>query len=264
MTARLTLAVAQSPAELEGPDARLAWLTRCLEDGAPWCADLLLLPELFLTGYNVGDQLAAYAEPRGGPRAQAIAALAKRFGLAIHYGYAEQDSGQLYNAAACYGADGDLLGHHRKLVLPPGFEAEHFVTGPGCQLFRLQGVSFATLICYDVEFPETVRHVAELGADVVLVPTALGAQWGSVARQLVPTRAFENGVFLCYANHAGQEAGLSYLGASCIVGPDGRDLARAAAGPEVLQAKLDLALLQQARARLPYLKDRLQLPWLRG
>lgn len=262
MDATLTVAVAQSPGELLGPQARLAWLEAQLVAGAPWSADLLVLPELFLTGYNIGDQVARWAEPCGGTMAQRIAGLAQRFGLAIHFGYAEQDGDQIYNAAACYGADGSLLGHHRKLLLPPGFEADHFVQGQDCQLFSLKGFRIATLICYDAEFPETFRHVAGRGADLVLVPTALAAQWGVVAHRVMPTRAFESGVFLCYANHAGQEADLSYLGASCLIAPDGSELARAGDAPQVLHACLELAQVDKARQRLPYLEDRKQLAGL--
>ena len=64
------------------------------------------------------------------------------------------------------------------------------------------------------------------GAHLVVAPTAMGEAWPHVAHKVIPTRAFENGVGLVYANHAGEEAGLNYLGASCIVRPDGHDLAR--------------------------------------
>jgi predicted amidohydrolase len=101
-----------------------------------------------------------------------------------------------------------------------------------------------------------MRHVAGLGAELVAVPTALSAEWGWVARTMLPTRAYENGLFLAYANHAGHENGLDYLGASFIAAPDGRELARAGSGPEVLLAEIDPARVAAARARLPYLVDR--------
>ena len=84
----------------------------------------------------------------------------------------------------------------------------------------------ALLICYEIEFPEAARNAALNGADLILAPTALGAQWGVVAHKLVPTRAFENGIFIAYANHAGREGEIEYLGESCIVDPMGNDLAR--------------------------------------
>ncbi|MBZ0163618.1 MAG: carbon-nitrogen hydrolase family protein [Notoacmeibacter sp.] len=260
MTAKsFRLAVAQSPAELDGPRARLDWLAACMPELASVSADMVLLPELFLTGYNVGDEITQRAEPSDGPMAREIAALAARLGVAVHYGYAERDGEALYNAAQCFGPDGKRLGGHRKLLLPPGFEADHFACGTGCELFTFKGVRFGTLVCYDAEFPETARHVAALGAEVLLVPTALGAQWGWVANTMIPARAYENGVFLGYANHAGSEHGMEFLGASFIAAPDGEELARAQAAPGILIANLELRRVAKAQMRLPYLVDRNRL-----
>ena len=179
--------------------------------------------------------------------------------IAIHFSYAERDGRDLYNASACIGIDGAIIGMHRKLLLPPGFEADHFRPGRECRTFKIGAFTIATLICYDAEFPETFRHVAN--ADVVLVPTALAAQWEVVANRVIPARAFENGVYVCYANHAGCENGISYLGSSCIVAPDGKDMARAGDSEEVIFASLDVAQVKAARDRLPYHLDRQKLPW---
>jgi len=112
------------------------------------------------------------------------------------------------------------------------------------------------LICYDPEFVETVRHVAAQGANLVLVPTALGTDWDWVAEKMMPMRAFENGVFFAYANGVGTQDDMTFLGKSFIVGPAGTELARAGNDPEILQAALDLYLVAKAQARLPYLTDR--------
>lgn len=123
----------------------------------------------------------------------------------------------------------------------------------------MRGLRISTLICYDAEFPETARHVAAMGAQLILVPTALGAQWGWVGRTMTPARGYENGVFLAYANHAGQENGMAFLGESFISAPDGQELARAGAGPEILVAEIDPARGAAAQRRLPYPTDRLAL-----
>ena len=73
---------------------------------------------------------------------------------------------------------------------------------------------------------------------------------------MIPTRAYENGVFLAYANSAGTERGMDYLGQSVIAAPDGVELARAGPGPELLFSDLDRARVKAARDRLPYLADR--------
>ena len=147
------------------------------------------------------------------------------------------------------------LSRHRKLILPPGFESDYFSIGRHIDVFDYCGLRIATLICYDAEFPELARHAALRGADIILVPTALAQQWGWVANQMIPTRGFENGVFLAYANHAGTENGLSYLGASFIAAPDGEILARAGATAEVITAKIAKSRVKDARNRLPYHRD---------
>ena len=260
--AELSIAIGQCPADLSGPQERLSWLRSALNDLLTETPDLLVLPELFQSGYNIGARVKQLAEPVDGPFFHAIAELARQWDIAILYGFAERDGEQLYNAAQCVDRSGRRIGHHRKLILPPGYEGDHFTPGRRCSSFELAGFKLAILVCYDVEFPENLRQVVSLGADVVIVPTALGAQWGVVAHQLVPTRAFENGSYLCYANYSGNERGMDFLGASCIVSPSGQTLARAGDQAQLISAKLELDQVTSARERLPYQQDRLQLPWV--
>ncbi len=260
MGRNLNVVVGQSPGGLDGKQARLDWLKLMLGCLDHRRVDLVVLPELFLCGYNIGDKVRARAEERGGPFSRRIADLARSNHLAIHFGYAERDGSRTYNAAACYGRDGDLIGHHRKLVLPPGFEGRYFSSGNGYSRFRVGEFDIATLICYDAEFPENFRAVTTKGADLVIVPTALGARWGVVSEKMMPTRAFENGVFVVYANHCNHENGLAYHGGSCIIGPDGRDLVRAGAKETRLFGELDPAAVKAAQSRLPYHGDLVKLP----
>ncbi len=251
----LRLALAQAPA-LDSPAARFDWLRDVLPEVSEQGADLIVLPELFACGYNIGPEVETRAEPVDGSTFQDIRKLAQEHDIAIHYGFSERGTDVIYNAAQCISKDGTRLSHQRKLAIPPGFERDHFTPGEGCDMFTLKGMKIATLICYDAELPETVRHVAGLGAELVLVPTALGDAWSWVADTMIPTRAYENGVYLAYANSAGVENGMRFLGSSVIAGPDGREEARAGAEPTILYAQLDPQRVRDAQARLPYLTDR--------
>jgi len=250
---RLRAAVFQPDTAGMTPQQRIAALAEAVRTAE---ADLILCPELFLSGYAAGEDLRRFAEPASGAGASAIAAIARETSTAIVYGYPERTGDRLYNAALAIGPDGAVLANHRKYLLPPGFESEFFAPhASGLTLFELGGVRFAMLICYDIEFPEPARACALAGAHVLLVPTALSSQWHVVANRLVPSRAFENGVYLLYANHAGHEGGIDYLGESCIVGPDGKDLARAGAAAGLLTAEIDPGRVAACRDRLPYLRD---------
>jgi predicted amidohydrolase len=234
------------------PAERLAALAEPIADQQ---LDLVVCPELFMSGYNVGNDLHELAEPAGGPFAQSVADLARQTGTAICYGYPERDGETVYNSALVVSATGAVLANHRKLAIPPGFEQSVFTPGNQLTGFELGGMKCALVICYDAEFPETVRAACTAGAEIVIIPTALGAQWDQVAHRVVPARAFENGCYALYANHAGSEGDITYAGASCIVGPDGRDVARAGDQPQLITGMLEAARVAAARRRLPYLTD---------
>ncbi len=217
--------------------------------------DFVVCPELFMSGYNVGDALISLAQPSSGPFAKAVTVLARATNTAIAYGYPERTAEGIYNSALCIDRNGELLANHRKLLLPPGFESDYFEAGDQLTLFDLNGFVCAFLVCYDVEYPESVRAASEAGAEIIIVPTALAANWGLVSEKLVPTRAFENGSWLIYANHAGTEGDITYFGGSCIVAPDGKDAARAGADETLISTNIDKQSLTNARERLPYLQE---------
>jgi predicted amidohydrolase len=219
-------------------------------------AHLLVTPEMFLTGYNIGGAAAAaLAEDAHGVRVKAVAAVARRHGIAIVFGHPERDRrGAVTNAAVCVDAGGQLLGGYRKTHLFGDLDRGMFSAGAADETpFDFRGWKIGMLICYDVEFPENARRLALLGADLIVVPTANMAGFDFVARQLVPTRAYENQVFVAYANFCGQEAGLAYGGLSCVAAPDGAMLARGDRHSSLLLADLKKDALSQARKRLGHL-----------
>jgi predicted amidohydrolase len=255
----LRLAVAQGPGTPGTPSANLAWLERAARAAAGRGAGLLLCPEMFLTGYDIGaEAVRRLAEPVDGPASQAAAEIAREAGIAIAYGYPEAaDDGLVYNAAQLLDRTGRRLANHRKSHLFGEFDRSAYAPGDGTPaVAELDGLKIGLLICYDVEFPENVRLLALQGVDLVLVPTALMEPYRFIAQALVPTRAYENQVFLAYANRCGQEGTLTYLGASCIAGPDGSELARAGTGEELILADLDPAALMASRRLNTYLADR--------
>ncbi|WP_354586883.1 nitrilase-related carbon-nitrogen hydrolase [Janibacter sp. UYMM211] len=105
----------------------------------------------------------------------------------------------------------------------------------------VDGVPVATMVCYDVEFPEAVRAAALAGARAVLVPTANMEPYVAVNDVVVRSRAIENATPVVYANHCGSEGETRYVGASVVVGPDGAVLARGGPdGEELLVVDLPL------------------------
>lgn len=222
-------------------------------------AALLLCPECWLCGYNIGKAVATLAEGRDGASAGRIARIARENRIAIAYGYAERDDagGCIFNAAQVFGPTGERLAHYRKTHLFGPDERAAYRAGSCFERpFELGGLRFGLLICYDVEYPEAVRSVALLGADVVLVPTALTEEYAAVPDFLVPARAVENQVFVAYCNHSGIENGMRFLGGSRLVDIDGKPLAAAGLGEALIVGQIDQRRREAAARVYPYRLDR--------
>jgi predicted amidohydrolase len=233
-------------------------------------AGLLICPEMFLTGYAIGDDVPQLAEPAEGQGARSVAEIAVRHGIAVMYGYPERDgegSGmevppaegrwRIFNSAQLIGPDGSRLANYRKTHLFGCFEQQWFTPGeqPVVQA-ELGGIRIGMLICYDVEFPENVRAHALAGTDLLLVPTAQMHPFQFVAESLVPVRAFENQMYIAYVNRTGPEGEFEFVGLSCLASPDGATRARAGRGEELLFAEVEPSLLSASREANPYLHDR--------
>jgi 5-aminopentanamidase len=220
-------------------------------------AGLLVAPELFLTGYAIGDDIAHLAEPADGDSADAVADLAGRHGLAVAYGYPERDGETVYNSAQLISADGVRLANYRKTHLFGCFERDHFTPGDQAVVqAELGGLTVGLMICYDVEFPENVRAHALAGTGLLVVPTAQMHPFQFVAESMIPVRAFENQMYVAYVNRVGREGEFEFVGLSTLAGPDGVARARAGREEELVFADADPAFVAASREANPYLKDR--------
>ncbi len=255
----MRLALDQWRPVTSGAPEGLARLDRAAGSAAAGGADLLVLPEMALTGYNIGvAAVAAAAESEDGALDRALAAAARRHGIAILAGYPRRDGeGRVLNAVRLVDRDGAPVATYAKTHLYGAVDRAQFAAGDGyAPVVVLGGWRLGLAICYDIEFPETARLLALGGAEVILAPTANMAPFDSIARRVVPTRAEENAVYVVYANYCGAEGAFAYFGLSCVCRPDGADLARAGAGEEMIFADLDRAALDAARANATQLADR--------
>jgi predicted amidohydrolase len=252
----LSISVFQANARDESPEARLNWLDMAAERAADGGSRVLICPELYLSGYLSGEKLQGRARPMQGEYAERVGEIALLHNIAIAYTYPESHGNILFNSAGFVTPDGTLIAHHRKNHLPSDYEKKWFTPDHNIAVFDYAGWKMALLICYDIEFAETARQASLAGAELLIVPTALSADWPFVAEKMIPVRAFENGTYLAYANFAGREKDLTYLGGSRIIGPDGAEEAVAGKGEQIIMATLEKSRIEAARTRLPYLADR--------
>jgi N-carbamoylputrescine amidase len=265
MTVRV--AVAQVSATLYRPEENRARSVALIEAAAADGAQLVVLPELMVSGYGVDrDGLSASAEAVDGPTLAAWHGVAARLGVHIVGGFCERAGDKLYNAAMMVGPGG-LAGHYRKLHL---FDAEKNVFAPGDLGLPVYDLPFGRVgicVCYDLRFVEVVRALALRGADLIAVPTAwvggfdanpfdamgyIGQARGAIVQ------ANLSQVFICCASQSGVVAGTRFLGSSLIVDPYGSVLV----GPlgqdaeEVAVAAIDMAASRAARVRSPLVRPR--------
>lgn len=255
----LKLALWQTEGHLADPPANVAALAKIARSAAAGGAKILLCPECWLQGYNIPDRCAELAEQRNGPSATRIAGIARENDLAIVYGYAERDpaSGAIHNSVQAIGPDGTSLANYRKTHLFSDFERGLYRPGDGFAApFDFLGWRIGLLICYDVEFPETVRSVALAGADLILIPTALTGDYPCVPDIVVPARAIENQVFVAYCNHAGVEGEMRFIGKSRLAGPTDPAIAAAGDGEALLIATIARETIAAAAPAFPYRTER--------
>jgi 5-aminopentanamidase len=235
-------------------EANCAQLRAAAAEAATAGAGLLITPELYLTGYDIGDQVRDLARR---DLSGMVRQIAREAGLAILAGIPEPAGEHLFNTAVLVDRRGEELLRYRKTHLFGDLDRRYFRPGDDLvAVAELHGVRIATLICYDVEFPETVRAAAERGADLIAVPTAQMTPFEFVAEQVIRARAWENQVYVAYINHDGRERTLEYVGRSSIVAPSGDVLAGATHGDHLLLATIDTEVVAGARTQNPYLDDR--------
>ncbi|MBP0615019.1 nitrilase-related carbon-nitrogen hydrolase [Jiella mangrovi] len=228
-----------------------------IEAAAGAGAELVVLPELAVTGYGAEAAIrdtAAEAQPA----LEKWQKTANDVGIAVCLGLAVRTPTGLGNAAA-FLAPGLAPVVYEKRMLYGDYEKQLFVPGSvPSPIVEIGGLRCGLLICFDVEFPELCRDLARRGGQAILVPTALPKSQGArfIAEQLVPVRAFENQLFIVYADHCGADARFAYQGQSVIAAPDGSALARAGeSDPTLICATLDPANYAASRNQNPYLAE---------
>lgn len=239
-------------------DANLAQIETAARKAAAQGADLLIAPELALTGYGAGDAIAALAEPAGGPAISRLDRIAAETGVAIVTGFAEAAENAVWNSAVFADGRRDPV-VYRKSHLYGGYEKALFrAAAPSAVTLDHAGHKLGMLICFDVEFPENVRLLAREGCSLVIAPTALPVSPFAdfIARKMIPVRAFENQLFVAYVNHAGSDGRFTYAGLSTIAAPDGSVLAGADDSDETLLfAELRPDDFEESAAQNSYLRD---------
>lgn len=260
---RLRLRLEQMACAAGEPEVNLGRIARAQADAAADGVDLLVTPELSVTGYDVRDRVHALATPESD---RPYPSLAK--GPDVVVGTIERDAAFVPFNAGLHLRGGAVLHRHRKLYLPTyGMfdEGRYFGRGERARAYDAGGGwRVGLLVCEDLWHPALTWLLAADGAHLIVVQTAAagrgalegGAGGGRFAswaawEQLARAAAVAYGVYVAVANQAGADGPLVYAGGSMIVGPGGEVLAR---GDDLGEDRptADLSLDAVAAARRPY------------
>jgi predicted amidohydrolase len=211
------LGVWQDETPQGGIPAALSLIETALVEARTDGVSMLVFPECFLTGYfHPLENVPSIAEQVSQETFDTLQALADQSDVAFVVGSYEPVGNDVANTAFTFLPNEAAPLTYRKRALFGDWEKAAFTRGTKPLIFDYQDTRFAVLICFDVEFPELVREAFHLGADAILVPTALMAPEDHVADFLVPARALENNRTVAYANRIGREAHLTFIGKSQI------------------------------------------------
>ena len=261
MKEKIKLALAQISSKRENKKENLGKIEALAVNAKEQAADLVIFPEMSLTGYVVRDQIYELAETIPGPSTKRIEDIAKKTGMHIIFGMpelSEKTKATIFNTAVFVGPKG-LIGKYRKMYLPthsvfeekryfrPGYQTASFNTALG---------NIGLCICYDLFFPEVCRLTRLKGAQLIIAISASPAVRRSYFEILTAARALENTAFLAYVNLVGIEDGLQFWGGSRLISPTGDILAKAKYDEEdFVTCEVDYSDLRAAEPFIPTLKD---------
>ncbi|GAA9905762.1 carbon-nitrogen hydrolase family protein [Helicobacter pylori] len=237
-------------------------------------ANLIVLPELFDSGYCVNDKDAEFGinlkaiehgeKTLKSETLRALSDFAKSSDTHIVACSIEKTNKKFYDSAYIIPPKGGIVGKHRKIYLW-GDEKSCFKRGKKYEVFTLDFGDFSAKvglqICYEIGFGVGANLLALQGAEILIYPSAFGKARAYNWDLLSKARALENGCFVCACNHSGEETNaqlkqtLEFAGDSRIIAPNGKIIAQATKLNEVIIAEMDLNEAALQRQKIPYLQD---------
>jgi predicted amidohydrolase len=258
---KIRIALAQINSKRQNKKENLQKIEEFTKKARNQAADLIVFPELSLTGYVMRDQVYEQAETIPGPSSRIIESISRKNEIAIVFGMPElskKAKATIFNTAVFVGTRG-LIGKYRKMYLPTHsvFEEKRYFR-PGNQTVTLNTAlgNIGLCICYDLFFPEVCRLTRLKGAQLIVVISASPAVRKNYFEVLTTARALENTAFLAYVNMVGVQDGLQFWGGSRLIGPTGDLLAIAKYDQEdLVVCDLNYNDIRTAEPSIPTLRD---------
>lgn len=252
----MKVALLQHDVAFEDARATCEHLGPLLKEAAGRGAEMVVLTEMFATGFSMASDKVA-EQPPAGIGESFLKEMAARTGAAVCGSLPVRQTGPVgaSNRFICAFPDGHEVSYDKIHPFSLAGEDAHYDAGNRVVTFGWRGVTFTPFVCYDLRFGETFWAVADKTDCFIVVSNWPAARQGHF-RALVLARAIENQAYVLATNRVGTGGGLEYGGGSIAVGPFGEVLAEAGSTEEILLTEVSASKVQEVRARYPFLADR--------
>jgi len=262
MPNQVTIALAQVSSRVGDKEHNIKKIEKKTQQAKRKGANLIIFPELVLTGYVCRDLVYELAEPvPKGPSIRKITDITRRENVHVILGMIEQSEkagAVLHNSAVLVGPKG-FIGKYQKMHLPTHSvfeEKRYFRPGYQTPVYETSIGKLGMTICYDIYFPEITRVMKLKGAQLIACISASPSMRRGFFEVLTAARAIENTVFLAFTNLVGIENGLQFWGGSRLIAPSGSIITQAKYDEEdLVLAKIDYSDMKRVEAFVPTVRD---------
>ncbi|CCK80586.1 nitrilase-related carbon-nitrogen hydrolase [Desulfobacula toluolica] len=216
-------------------------------------ADIIVFPEMNLTGYVSGPDIVSICQPISKDIVTLFSNMSQDLKITILVGLAEKTPDKKIYASHLVFKPSGSFERYRKIHTSP-FEKKYFTPGDKIPVFKSQGLNFGVQLCYDAHFPELSLAMALKKADIIFIPHASPRgssqeKYDSWLRHL-RARAFDNGLYIAACNQTGDNTkGLLFPGISLLIGPDGNVIYKSIDGAEgIHMIRIEKELLNKTRS----------------
>lgn len=255
MPAPLRFTLLQPNVLWEDPTGNYTQYERMMADEAAQSPlQVVLLPELFATGFSMNTAL---AETMEGETVEWMRAIARRHRCILGGSVMIREEDRVYNRFVWMQPDGTFHFYNKRHLFAYGGEDQHFSPGDRRVIVQVMGWKICLQICYDLRFPVWSRNVpGDAQYDVLLYIASWPARRAHAWKTLLPARAVENQAYVIGLNRTGTDAnGLDHSGDSAVYGPDGLPMWEGGSSPQVHSLVLDYQMLRDFRDQFPFLRD---------
>jgi predicted amidohydrolase len=253
----MKIACVQMNIEFGNPDANFSNVEKYICEAAEGNPDVIVLPEMWNTGYAL-KHLDELADNTGASTKKSLSELSKKYNVNIVGGsVATKTNGDFYNTMYAFNRQGDIIAEYNKVHLFKLMDEHKYIKpGNSKNLFEIDGINCAGIICYDLRFPEWTRTHVLNGAKIIFIP----AQWPKKRidhwQLLLQARAIENQCYIVAVNRVGSDPNNEFNGHSMVIAPWGELLVSSQSSEGISYANLDLNEVIRVRDTIPVFQDR--------